>query len=131
FLEEEMEGARKAKLLFSLHIKATMMKISHPIVFGHVVTVYFKNVFEKHQKTFDELGVDPKLGMSDIYAKIETLPYSIRQEIKEDIYSAYERRPELAMVNSDKGISNLHVPSDVIVDASMPAMIREGGKMWG
>jgi isocitrate dehydrogenase len=108
-----------------------MMKVSHPIVFGHVVEVYFKEIFEKHQATFDELGVDAKMGMSDIYKKIETLPYSRRQEIKEDILDAYEHRPELAMVNSDKGISNLHVPSDVIVDASMPAMIREGGKMWG
>lgn len=131
FLEEEMEGARKSKLLFSLHVKATMMKVSHPIVFGHVVTVYFKDFFEKHGKQLAELGVDPKLGLSDIYKKIEVLPYSIRQEIKEDIYACYERRPELAMVNSEKGISNLHVPNDVIVDASMPAMIREGGKMWG
>jgi isocitrate dehydrogenase len=131
FLEEEMDGARSTGLLFSLHVKATMMKVSHPIVFGHVVEVYFKEIFEKHQATFDELGVDAKMGMSDIYKKIETLPYSRRQEIKEDILDAYEHRPELAMVNSDKGISNLHVPSDVIVDASMPAMIREGGKMWG
>ncbi len=131
FLEEEMEGAKNSNLLFSLHVKATMMKVSHPIVFGHVVEVYFKEVFEKHKDTFEELGVDPKQGMSDIYKKIETLPYSRRQEIKEDILDAYEHRPELAMVNSDKGISNLHVPSDVIVDASMPAMIREGGKMWG
>lgn len=131
FLEEEMEGARRSKLLFSLHVKATMMKVSHPIVFGHVVTVYFKDLWEKHGETFKQLGVDPKQGMSDLYRKIETLPYSRRQEIKEDIYNCYEHRPELAMVNSDKGISNLHVPSDVIVDASMPAMIREGGKMWG
>jgi len=131
FLEEEMDGARQSGLLFSLHVKATMMKVSHPIVFGHVVEVYFKEIFEKHKATFNELGVDPKMGMSDIYSKIETLPYSRRQEIKEDIYDSYEHRPELAMVNSDKGISNLHVPSDVIVDASMPAMIREGGKMWG
>ncbi len=131
FIEEEMDGARKAKLLFSLHVKATMMKISHPIVFGHVVQVYFKDLFEKYGETFAQLGVDPKSGLSDIYKKIETLPYTQRQEIKEAIYNCYERRPELAMVNSDKGISNLHVPSDVIVDASMPAMIREGGKMWG
>lgn len=131
FLEEEMEGARRSKLLFSLHVKATMMKVSHPIVFGHVVTVYFKDLWEKHGETFKELGVDPKQGMSDLYRKIETLPYSRRQEIKDDIYNCYQHRPELAMVNSDKGISNLHVPSDVIVDASMPAMIREGGRMWG
>jgi isocitrate dehydrogenase len=131
FIEEEMDGAKNSNLLFSLHVKATMMKVSHPIVFGHVVEVYFNEVFEKHRETFEELGVDAKMGMSDVYAKIETLPYSRRQEIKEDILDNYEHRPELAMVNSDKGISNLHVPSDVIVDASMPAMIREGGKMWG
>ncbi|MCG8668384.1 MAG: NADP-dependent isocitrate dehydrogenase [Pseudomonadales bacterium] len=131
FLEEEMEGARRANLLFSLHVKATMMKVSHPIVFGHAVTVYFKDVFEKHADTFKELGVEPNNGMGNVYEKIEKLPFSRRQEIKEDILDSFEHRPELAMVNSDKGISNLHVPSDVIVDASMPAMIREGGKMWG
>ncbi len=131
FLEEEMEGAYRANLLFSLHVKATMMKVSHPIVFGHAVTVYFKDVFEKHAETFKELGVEPNNGMGNVYEKIEQLPFSRRQEIKEDILDAFEHRPEIAMVNSDKGISNLHVPSDVIVDASMPAMIREGGKMWG
>jgi len=131
FFEEEMEGARSANLLFSLHVKATMMKVSHPIVFGHAVTVYFKDVFEKHAETFKELGVEPNNGMSNVHEKVETLPFSRRQEIKEDILDAFEHRPELAMVNSDKGISNLHVPSDVIVDASMPAMIRLGGKMWG
>jgi isocitrate dehydrogenase len=131
FLEEEMEGCRKAGLLFSLHVKATMMKISHPIVFGHAVTVYFKDLFEKHARDFAELGVNPKDGLSNVYQKIENLPFSIRSEIEEDICACYEDRPELAMVNSDKGISNLHVPSDVIVDASMPAMIRVGGKMWG
>jgi len=131
FFDEEMEGSRRADLLFSLHVKATMMKVSHPIVFGHAVTVFFKDVFEKHAETFKELGVEPNSGMSNVYEKIETLPFSRRQEIKEDIYDAFEHRPGLAMVNSDKGISNLHVPSDVIVDASMPAMIRDGGKMWG
>lgn len=131
FLEEEMEGAKKANLLFSLHLKATMMKVSHPIVFGHAVKVYFKDVFKKHAKVFDELGVEPNNGMGNLYSKIETLPFSLRQEIKDDIRDTYESRPELAMVNSDKDISNLHVPSDVIVDASMPAMIRAGGKMWG
>lgn len=131
FFDEEMEGSRRAGLLFSLHVKATMMKVSHPIVFGHAVTVFFKEVFEKHADTFKELGVEPNSGMSNVYEKIETLPFSRRQEIKEDIYDAFEHRPGLAMVNSDKGISNLHVPSDVIVDASMPAMIRDGGKMWG
>lgn len=131
FFEEEMDGAKRAGLLFSLHVKATMMKVSHPIVFGHAVTVFFKDVFEKHAKELEALGVEPNNGMSNVYEKIETLPFSRRQEIKEDIYDAFEHRPELAMVNSDKGISNLHMPSDVIVDASMPAMIREGGKMWG
>lgn len=131
FFEEEMEGAKRANLIFSLHVKATMMKISHPIVFGYAVKVYFKEVFDKHAETFKKLGVQPNSGMSNILQKIEELPFSRRQEIKEDIYNCYQHRPELAMVDSDKGISNLHVPSDVIVDASMPAMIREGGKMWG
>ena len=131
FLEEEIEGARKAGLLFSLHVKATMMKVSHPIVFGHAVTVFFKEVFEKHQALFDEIGVNPKNGLSNLYQKIASLPYSVRAEIEEDIRDCYAHRPEMAMVDSDRGISNLHVPSDVIVDASMPAMIRAGGKMWG
>jgi isocitrate dehydrogenase len=131
FFEEEMEGAKNAELLFSLHVKATMMKVSHPIVFGHAVTVYFKDLFEKHAEKFDALAVNPNNGLSNVHQKIESLPYSQRSEIEEDIRSCYEHRPEMAMVDSDKGISNLHVPSDVIVDASMPAMIRAGGKMWG
>ena len=131
FLEQEMEGAKRADILFSLHVKATMMKVSHPIVFGHAVTVYFKEVFEKHAETFEKLGVNPKNGLSNVHQKIKELPYSLRSEIEEDIRACYKDRPELAMVDSDKGISNLHVPSDVIVDASMPAMIRIGGKMWG
>jgi len=131
FFEEEMEGAKNAELLFSLHVKATMMKVSHPIVFGHAVTVYFKDLFEKHAQKFESLGVNPNNGLSNVHQKIESLPYSQRSEIEEDIRSCYEERPEMAMVDSDKGISNLHVPSDVIVDASMPAMIRAGGKMWG
>jgi len=131
FFEEEMEGAKNAELLFSLHVKATMMKVSHPIVFGHAVTVYFKDLFEKHAQKFESLGVNPNNGLSNVHQKIETLPYSQRSEIEEDIRACYEDRPEMAMVDSDKGISNLHVPSDVIVDASMPAMIRAGGKMWG
>ena len=131
FLEEEIEGARKAGLLFSLHVKATMMKVSHPIVFGHAVTVYFKDVFEKHKALFEEIGVNPKNGLSNLYQKIAGLPYSLRAEIEEDIRDCYAHRPEMAMVDSERGISNLHVPSDVIVDASMPAMIRAGGKMWG
>jgi len=131
FFEEEMEGAKRANILFSLHVKATMMKVSHPIVFGHAVTVYFKDVFEKHAETFEKLGVNPNNGLSNVHQKIQELPFSLRSEIEEDIRRCYENRPELAMVDSDKGISNLHVPSDVIVDASMPAMIRIGGKMWG
>ncbi len=131
FLEEEMEGARNANLLFSLHVKATMMKVSHPIVFGHAVTVYFKDLFEKHAEKFAELGVNPNNGLSNVYQKIEALPYSQRAEIEADIRACYEHRPEMAMVDSEKDITNLHVPSDVIVDASMPAMIRVGGKMWG
>jgi len=131
FFDEEMEGCKNADLLFSLHVKATMMKVSHPIVFGHAVTVYFKSLFEKHQAKFDELGINPNNGLSNVHQHIESLPFSQRSEIEEDIRSCYEHRPEMAMVDSDKGISNLHVPSDVIVDASMPAMIRLGGKMWG
>ncbi|WLQ16535.1 NADP-dependent isocitrate dehydrogenase [Hahella aquimaris] len=131
FLEQEMEGARRVGILLSLHVKATMMKVSHPIVFGHAVKVYFKDVFKKHAETFKELGVEPNNGMGNVYEKIQQLPMSKREEIEKDILNCFEHRPELAMVNSDKGISNLHVPSDVIVDASMPAMIREGGKMWG
>ena len=131
FFEAEMEGAKRANILFSLHVKATMMKVSHPIVFGHAVKVYFKDVFEKHAETFDKLGVNANNGLSNVHQKIQSLPYSQRSEIEEDIRRCYEDRPELAMVDSDKGISNLHVPSDVIVDASMPAMIRVGGKMWG
>ncbi|MEQ6886757.1 NADP-dependent isocitrate dehydrogenase [Salicola sp. Rm-C-2C1-2] len=131
FLEEEIEGARRAGLLFSLHVKATMMKVSHPIVFGHAVTVYFKDVFEKHKELFERIGVNPNNGMSHLYQKIADLSFSERSEIEEDIRDCFINRPEMAMVDSDRGISNLHTPSDVIVDASMPAMIRDGGKMWG
>lgn len=131
FLEEEIDGARNSGMLFSLHVKATMMKVSHPIVFGHAVTIFFKDVFEKHHDLFEEIGVNPKNGLSNLYQKIANLSYSQRSEIEEDIRNCYAHRPEMAMVDSDRGISNLHVPSDVIVDASMPAMIRAGGKMWG
>lgn len=131
FLEEEMDGARSTGLLFSLHVKATMMKVSHPIVFGHCVKVFYKKLFDKHQALFDELGVNPNNGLGSVYDKISTLPQSQRAEIEHDINACYADRPLIAMVNSDKGISNLHVPSDVIVDASMPAMIRSSGKMWG
>ncbi|MBI2413977.1 MAG: NADP-dependent isocitrate dehydrogenase [Deltaproteobacteria bacterium] len=131
FFEEQIEDAKKKGVLFSLHLKGTMMKVSDPIMFGHAVTVFFKDVFEKHAATIKELGVDPNNGLGDLYAKIAKLPDARRAEIEADIKACYKNRPEVAMVNSDKGITNLHVPSDVIVDASMPAMIRESGKMWG
>ncbi len=131
FYEKEMEDAYKTGLMLSLHVKATMMKISHPIVFGHAVKIFYKDAFAKHGKLFDELGVNPNNGLSSLYEKIATLPESKREEIINDLHACHEHRPALAMVDSAKGISNLHSPSDVIVDASMPAMIRIGGKMWG
>jgi isocitrate dehydrogenase len=131
FYEEQMQDAKKSDVLLSLHLKATMMKISDPIFFGHAVAVYFKDVFEKHASVFEKLGVNPNLGLGDLHAKIEKLPEAERAQIEEDIQACYDTRPRLAMVNSDKGITNLHVPSDVIIDASMPAMIRESGNMWG
>ena len=131
FFEEQIEDARHSGVLFSLHVKATMMKVSHPIVFGHCVKVFYKKAFEKHQTLFDELGVNPNNGVGSVYDKISTLPESQRSEIERDIFACYADRPPIAMVDSDKGVSNLHVPSDVIVDASMPAMIRSSGKMWG
>ncbi|MGB3477390.1 MAG: NADP-dependent isocitrate dehydrogenase [Mycobacterium sp.] len=131
FYEEQMEDARKTGVMFSLHVKATMMKVSHPIVFGHAIKVFYKDAFAKHQKLFDDLGVNVNNGMVDLYSKIETLPASQRDEIIEDLHACREHRPELAMVDSAHGITNFHSPSDVIVDASMPAMIRAGGKMYG
>lgn len=131
FYEEQIEDAYKTGVMFSLHVKATMMKVSHPIVFGHAVKVFYKDAFAKHGKLFDELGVNVNNGLSDLYSKIEALPASQREEIIEDLHRCHEHRPELAMVDSAKGISNFHSPSDVIVDASMPAMIRLGGKMYG
>ncbi|WP_304116948.1 NADP-dependent isocitrate dehydrogenase [Mycolicibacterium bacteremicum] len=131
FYEEQIEDAYKTGVMFSLHVKATMMKVSHPIVFGHAVKVFYKDAFAKHGKLFDELGVNVNNGLSDLYDKIETLPASQREEIINDLHACHEHRPELAMVDSAKGISNFHSPSDVIVDASMPAMIRLGGKMYG
>ena len=131
FYEQEMEDCRKAGILFSLHVKATMMKVSHPIVFGHCVKIYYKEAFEKHGKLFDELGINVNNGMVDLYEKIKTLPESKRDEIVRDLHACHEHRPELAMVDSAKGITNFHSPNDIIVDASMPAMIRAGGKMWG
>jgi isocitrate dehydrogenase len=131
FYEEQIEDAYKTGVMFSLHVKATMMKVSHPIVFGHCVKVFYKDAFAKHQKVFDELGVNVNNGMVDLYNKIEALPATQREEIIHDIHAVHEHRPELAMVDSARGITNFHSPSDVIVDASMPAMIRLGGKMYG
>jgi isocitrate dehydrogenase len=131
FLEEQIEDAKKQGILFSLHMKATMMKVSDPKIFGHAVTVYYKDVFEKHAETFKKLGVDPDNGLGDVYAKIKSLPDEQRKAIEADIQAVYQKRPPMAMVNSDKGITNLHVPSDVIIDASMPPVIRDSGKMWG
>lgn len=131
FYEEQMEDARKTGVMFSLHVKATMMKVSHPIVFGHAIKVFYKDAFAKHQKLFDDLGVNVNNGLVDLYSKIESLPASQRDEIVEDMHACHEHRPELAMVDSAHGITNFHSPSDVIVDASMPAMIRAGGKMYG
>ncbi len=131
FYEREIEDARKYGVMFSLHVKATMMKVSHPIVFGHCVRIFYKDAFDKHGKLFDSLGVNVNNGMVDLYNKIEQLPESQREEILNDLHACHEHRPELAMVDSAKGITNFHSPSDVIVDASMPAMIRAGGKMYG
>ncbi|CAM4308633.1 Isocitrate dehydrogenase [NADP] [Mycobacterium basiliense] len=131
FYEEQMEDAYKTGVMFSLHVKATMMKVSHPIVFGHAVRTFYKDAFAKHQELFDELGVNVNNGLSDLYSKIESLPASQHEEIIDDLHRCHEHRPELAMVDSARGISNFHSPSDVIVDASMPAMIRAGGKMYG
>ena len=131
FYAEQIDAAKKDGVLFSLHLKATMMKISDPIVFGHAVAVFFADVFEKHAATLARIGADPDNGVGDLLARIETLPAAERDAIKADIAATYAARPGLAMVNSDRGITNLHVSSDVIVDASMPAMIRESGRMWG
>ncbi len=131
FYEREMEDCREAGILFSLHVKATMMKVSHPIVFGHAVRTYYKDAFQKHGALFEELGINVNNGMASLYDKIEELPASLREEIERDLHACQVHRPRLAMVDSSKGITNFHSPSDVIVDASMPAMIRSGGKMWG
>jgi isocitrate dehydrogenase len=131
FYERELDDCKEAGILFSLHVKATMMKVSHPIVFGHCVKIYYKEAFEKHGKLFDELGINVNNGMVDLYEKIKVLPESKREEIIRDLHACQEDRPALAMVDSAKGITNFHSPNDVIVDASMPAMIRGGGKMWG
>jgi isocitrate dehydrogenase len=131
FFAKEIDDAKRQGVLLSLHLKATMMKVSDPIMFGHAVRAYYKDVFDKHAVTFDELGVDPDNGIGDVYAKIQKLPADTRAAIETDITAVYASRPALAMVDSSKGITNLHVPSDVIIDASMPAAIRSSGQMWG
>ena len=130
FLEEQFTDAKNKNLLLSLHMKATMMKVSDPIIFGHAVRIFFANVFEKHAALFDEIGVNVNNGFGNLLSKLQELPEAKRKEIEADIQTVFQNRPALAMVNSDKGITNLHVPSDVIIDASMPAMIRTSGKMW-
>ncbi|WP_395407563.1 NADP-dependent isocitrate dehydrogenase [Pseudoduganella sp. UC29_106] len=131
FYEKQIDDAYKTGVMFSLHVKATMMKVSHPIVFGHCVRIFYKDAFAKHAKTFEELGVNVNNGMVNLYEKIEKLPASQKEEILKDLHACHANRPELAMVDSAKGITNFHSPNDIIVDASMPAMIRIGGKMWG
>jgi isocitrate dehydrogenase len=131
FIEEQIEDAKNKGVLFSVHLKATMMKISDPIMFGHFVSVFYKDVFEKHAATFKELGINPDLGMGDLYVKIKKLPEAKQAEIEADIQAVYKKRPELAMVDSDKGITNLHASNDIIIDASMPVVIRDSGGMWG
>ncbi len=131
FLEGEVADAKKKDILFSMHVKATMMKISDPIIFGHTVMAYFKEVYEKHAVTFEKLGIDPDNGLGDIDTKIKSLPADQQAEIEADIKACMDKQPALYMVNSDRGITSLHVPSDIIIDASMPAIIRNGGKAWG
>ncbi|MCI1840260.1 MAG: NADP-dependent isocitrate dehydrogenase, partial [Achromobacter ruhlandii] len=130
FLQAQIDDARAQGVLFSVHLKATMMKVSDPVIFGHVVSVFYKDVLAKHAAVLKQAGFDPNNGIGDLYAKIQSLPADQQAAITADIDAAYKTLPQLAMVNSDKGITNLHVPSDVIVDASMPAMIRDSGKMW-
>ncbi len=131
FLKEVIDDAKPQGVLMSLHLKATMMKVSDPIIFGHAVAVYYRDVFKKHAEKFQLLGVDPNNGIGDVYTKIDNLPENERAEIEADIQACYSNRPEMAMVDSDRGITNLHVPSDVIIDASMPAALRSSGQMWG
>ena len=131
FFADQIEDARKNGVLLSLHLKATMMKVSDPVMFGHAVTVFYKDVFEKHAAALKQAGVNPNLGLGDLYKKIQVLPADKRAEIEADIQAVYATRPALAMVDSDKGITNLHVPNDIIVDASMPVVVRESGSMWG
>jgi isocitrate dehydrogenase len=130
FFEDVIDDCEKTGVMFSLHVKATMMKISHPIVFGHAVKIFYKRLFDKYGELFQEIGVNPNNGLSSVLEKIKKLPESKQEEIQEELHACYAHRPEIAMVDSVKGITNLHVPSDIIVDASMPAMIRNSGKMW-
>ncbi len=131
FLEEQIKDAKEQDILFSVHLKATMMKVSDPIMFGHIVAEFYKEALEKHAAVLKEVGFNVNNGIGDLYARIKDLPAEQREAIEADIQALYAQRPAMAMVNSDKGITNLHVPSDVIVDASMPAMIRDSGRMWG
>ena len=131
FFDQEIKDAKENNLLLSLHMKATMMKVSDPVIFGHAVSTYFKDTFNKHKTTFEKLGINPNNGLGDVYSKIKNLPEDQQKQIINDIQTTYQNQPSLAMVDSDKGITNLHVPSDVIIDASMPACIRSSGKMWG
>ena len=130
FLKNEIQDAKENKILFSLHMKATMMKVSDPIIFGHAVRVFFRDIIDKHSETLDAIGVNVNNGFGDLISQLSKLSNDKQQEILNDIEACYSNNPDLAMVNSDKGISNLHVPSDVIIDASMPAMIRTSGQMW-
>ena len=131
FYSEQIEQCQKDQVLLSLHLKATMMKVSDPVLFGHAVSIYYSELFEKHSELFEELGINPNNGLGDVNAKIQNLPQEQQDQIKQDIEGIYQNRPKLAMVDSDKGITNLHVPNNVIIDASMPVVIRDGGKMWG
>ncbi|MBW3696596.1 NADP-dependent isocitrate dehydrogenase [Vibrio sp. T187] len=131
FFEKEIASAKEQDVLLSLHMKATMMKVSDPVIFGHAVKVYYKDVFAKYGELFEKLGVDVNNGIGDVYAKIASLPQAQKEEIEAALQAVYETQPALAMVDSDRGITNLHVPSDIIVDASMPAMLRSSGQMWG
>ena len=131
FYSDQIEQCQKDQVLLSLHLKATMMKVSDPVLFGHAVSIFYSELFEKHSELFEELGINPNNGLGDVNAKIQNLPQEQQDQIRQDIDGIYQNRPELAMVDSDKGITNLHVPNNVIIDASMPVVIRDGGKMWG
>lgn len=130
FIKEQMKDAKEKDVLFSVHLKATMMKVSDPVIFGHFVAVFFEKVFDKYADTFHKLGVNPELGLGDLFKKIATLPTAERDNIEQDIYQIYNENAGLAMVNSDKGITNLHAGNDIIIDASMPVVVRDGGQMW-